>query len=281
MSGNQASKQKSPKRGAAIGSLFIALVAILFFSIRPARRLVRESLMQRVSSAHYEILCPRDALSQEAMTQFANQRESLFTLIDTKLRDAGANSHIRVIFDPAFAAPRAEATGLASYSVTGTTIRAKLNGQKLDLDPAADAEALLHVAWGKPGNLQVVHWVAIALIGEWRGEDIGMAAAGTEQKLGTTKVSSLLNLRSAEISSPEDRDLLGAAWISEVVDLGGPAEVRKLYSAKAKDFDEAEAAKVLGTTPGELERQWQLWVDSYLAGMPSASQAMPMKMPEK
>ena len=118
----------------------------------------------------------------------------------------------------------------------------------------------------------------MSLVGEWRGEDLGMAAAGAEQRLGHKKVSSLLDIHSGELSSPSDRALLGAAWVSEIVEFGGPAAVRKLYAAKVTDFNEAEVAQILGTTPAELERKWQLWMYTYLAGMPPASNSMPANM---
>ena len=84
----------------AIFSLSIAAIAaaLLFFG-GTIRRFVRESLMQRVTSAHYEILCPPGALSQDAMTEFATQREPLFTSLDKKVGDADSNKEIRVVFE--------------------------------------------------------------------------------------------------------------------------------------------------------------------------------------
>ncbi len=273
-----ASEHRFSTRKAASIVLFASMVALLVFFGGPLRRFIHESFMQRVTSAHYEILCPPGALTQDAMTQFASQRESLFTTLDGKLRDAGSNTEIRVIFDTDSSTPSDAASTLQPYTVTGTTIRTKLNGRTPQLDPAADAEALLHVAWGKPGNAEIARWAAMSLVGEWRGEDLGMAAAGAEQRLGHKKISSLLDTHSSEISSPSDRALLGAAWVSEIVEFGGPVAVRKLYSAKAADFTEAEVAQILGTTPAELERKWQLWMYAYLAGMPPASSSMPMNM---
>ena len=54
-------------------SIAAIVVAILFFG-GDLRRFVRESLMQSVTSAHYEILCPPGALPQGAMKEFAMQR---------------------------------------------------------------------------------------------------------------------------------------------------------------------------------------------------------------
>jgi hypothetical protein len=265
-----------------IFSLGIAaiVVAVLFFGGN-LRRFVRESLMQRVTSAHYEILCPPGALSQNAMTEFAIQREPLFTALDKKLGDADSNVEIRLIFDPTFPDPLSGETGQQPYSVTGKTIRTKLRGQTPQLPAAADAEALLYAAWGKPGNAQLAQWTAIWLVGDWRGTETGMAAAQVEQRLGHKKLASLLGDPGNEISSSDDRTILGAAWISEIAEFGGADAVRKLYAARMPHPNLAGAAKTLSTTPLELDRKWQLWIYAYLAGMPSMPRdsGMPMDMP--
>jgi hypothetical protein len=258
-----------------------ALVVIVIVFARPLRRYVRESLMQSVTSAHYRVLCPPGALSQEAMTQFATQRESLFAAVDRKLNDVASNTEIRLILDPDFKASDAMTDAGQPYEVTGTTVRTMLRGSVPDLDPAADAEALLHVAWGKPGSPLVAHWTALWLIGRWQGQELGMAAAEVEQKVGHKKVATLLG-RPLDVGiSPQDRTLLGAAWVTAVAELGGTAEVRRLYSAKVTKLDVAEVTKALGTTPTELERKWQMWIYAYIAGMPPASHSMtmPMDMP--
>jgi hypothetical protein len=260
---------------------FAAIVVALFFFGPTLRRFVRESFMQRVTSAHYEILSPPLALSQEAMTEFATQREPLFTNLDKKLGDADSNKEIRVIFDFNFPGPPADETGQEPYSVTGTTIRTRLNGRIPKLPPAADAEALLHAAWGKPGNAQIARWTAIWLEGGWRGTEIGMAAAQVEQRTGHKRVASVLLDSGGEISAPDDQALLGAAWISEIAEFGGSATIRKLYATKMSHPNIADVTKALGTTPVELDRKWQLWMYAYLAGMPSMPRdsGMPMNMP--
>jgi len=263
----------------AIFSLAIAAILIaLFFFGGNLRRFVRESLMQRVTSAHYEILCPPGALPQNAMTEFATQREPLFTALDKKLRDAASNMEIRIIFDLKFPESPAGETGQQPYSVSGTTIRTRLIGQTPQLPAAADAEALLYAAWGKPGNAQIARWTAIWLVGDWRGAEIGMAAAQVEQRLGHKKLASLLVDPGGEISSPDDQSLLGAAWITEIAEFGGTGAVRKLYAAKMSHPNVPEVTKALGTTPLELDRKWQLWMYAYLAGMPSPPSASGMQM---
>ena len=271
--------------GKPLAVFFLSTAAIalfLFYFGGNMRRFVRESLMQRVTSAHYEILCPPGSLSQDAVTTFAKQREPLFAALDKKLRDAGSNSMIRIIFDHAFAGSLpSDSELMPTYSVSGETIRTKLRGKTLRLPAAADAEALLHAAWGKPGNAQLARWTAIWLVGDWRGGEIGMAAAEVEQRLGHKNVASLLVDPGGEISSPDDRTLLGAAWISEIAEFAGMDAIRKLYTKEMPHLNVADVTKALGTTPLELDRKWQLWMYSYLAGMPSMpnNSGMPMDMP--
>ena len=266
----------------AIYSLSITAlsIALLFFG-GALRRFVRESLMQSVTSTHYEILCPPGALSQEAMREFATMREPLFASLDKKVGDAVSNTEIRVVFDPNIPGPPVGDPDQQPYSVTGTTIRTRLNGRVPQLSAAADAEALLYATWGRPGNAQIAGWTAIWLVGEWRGAEIGMAAAQVEQRLGHKKVVSILRDPWSEISSPDDQSLLGAAWVSEIAEFGGAETVRKLYATKMTHPNVAAVANALGTTPLELDRKWQLWMYAYLAGMPTASHdsGMPMKMP--
>ena len=278
----KARSERGFSRPLAIFFLSIAaiVIALVYFGGN-LRRLARESLMQRVTSSHYEILCPPGALSQSAMAEFAKQREPLFAALNKKLGDAESNLEIRVVFDPNFTElPSGESTGQA-YTATGTTIRTRLNGPAPHLPAAADAEALLYAAWGKPGNAQIARWTSIWLVGDWRGAEIGMAAAQVEQRLGHKKVASLLVDPGGEIASPDDQCLLGAAWTSEIAEFGGADAVRKLYSAKMPHPSVAEVTKVLGTTPLELDRKWQLWIYAYLAGMPSmpGDSGMPMNMP--
>jgi hypothetical protein len=275
---DKASSQRGFIKPLAIVMLSVAgIVAGFFFYGATLRRFVRESLMQRVTSSHYEILCPPGALSQSDMTEFATQREPLFNALDKKLGDADSNAEIHMIFDPQFPVPLDE-TSQQPYSVAGLTIRTKLKGHNAYVPAAADAEALLYAAWGKPGNAQIARWTAIWLLGDWHGTEIGMAAAQVEQKLGHKKLASLLADPGGEISSPDDRSLLGAAWISEIAEFGGADAVRKLYGARMSHPNVAAVTQALGTTPLELDRKWQMWIYAYLAGMPSMPRDTSMRM---
>jgi hypothetical protein len=256
----------------------VVLMVLIFVFAGSLRRYIRESRMQSVTSARYQVLCPPGSLSQQTMLQFAEQRESLFAGLDRKLNDAASNAKIRVILDPDFRATDAAVGTAQTYEVTGTTIRTKLSGALPQLDSAADAEALLHAAWGNPGNPLIAHWTAVWLVGDWQGEELGMAAATVEQRIGHKKVESLLGRRAGGVLSPQDRVLLGSAWINAIAELGGPAEVQKLYSAQMTKLDVAEVTKALGTTSTELERKWQMWMYAYIAGMPPANHTMTMPM---
>src|SRR5437588_574773 len=182
------------KIGAIWALSAVALVVIAALFAGPLRRYVRESFMQRVTSAHYEILCPAGALS--------------------------------------------------------------------------------HIAWGEPASPLVAHWTALWLIGQSKGQELGMAAAEVEQKLGHKKVANLLGQPSDGTISAQDRALLGAAWVNAIAELGGPAKVRQLYSAKMTKLDVSEVTKALGTNSTELERKWQMWMYAYIAGMPPATHSM-------
>ena len=258
----------------------MALVLALPFFVGTLRRFVRESLMQRVTSVHYEILCPARALPQDAMVQFAAQREHLFNALNKKLGDVDSNMEIRVVFDPKFKPEIPDMTGRQPYAVSGTTIRTELKGETLQLPPAADAESLLQAAWGEPGNPQIARWTGAWLAGETTGTDFGMPAAQVEQRLGHKKVASVLADPGGEISSPKDRSSLGVAWISQLAEFGGMDAVKKLYTAKMPHANVADVTRALNTTPLELDRKWQLWMDSYLAGMPPmpSNSTMPMDM---
>ncbi len=259
----------------------VALVIALYFYGGTILQFGRETLMRRATSAHYEILCPPWALSPNSVKEFAAQREFVFKRLNKKLDDAGSNVEIRIVFNPNYSDRQSSDAGARTYSVAGTTIRAKLIGRVPQLPDAADAEALLHATWSKPGNAQITKWIALWLVGQSSGTDLGMVAAQVEQRLGHKNVESLLADPGGEISTVRDRDALGAAWISEISEFGGAAAVKQLYTADIAHPNIAEVAKALSTTPLELDRKWQLWMYAYLAGMPSmpSDSTMPMNMP--
>lgn len=275
----QPSQRGFSMRTAAIAVILAGLLVLFGFIFLPLRQFIRESFMPRVASAHYEILFPSYA-SPDTMRQFESQRETLFASLDARLGGAASKVKIRIVFE---APPSAEhaANAAPAFTVTGETIRTVLHGPTPQLDPVADAEAVLHAAWGDPGDARISQWTAYWLVGEWHGEELGMAAAAVEQKFGHQTLTNVLHASPNEIPSPLDQTLLGAAWVSEVADLDGTAAVQKVYVAKLPNFDPSNVARALQTTPLELDRQWQMWMYSYIAGMPAMpnSTAMPMEMP--
>jgi len=270
-----------PKRFIYFFPALVAIVAALFLLGGPLGRLIRESFMEHITSAHYEVLAPANALSKGTMEQFAARRETVFATLNQRLGTSTSNAKIRVVLDPAFPGTTSSATSEQPYSVSGTTIRTKLIAGNPALPAAADAEALLFAAWGKPGNDRIARWTATWLTGDWRGSEIGMAAAEVEQKFGYKNLQFVLDDSPTEIAAGDSQDLLGAAWISEVAEFGGEDTVRKLYSARMRRPNMADITKVLGTSQLELERKWQMWSYAYLAGMPpmSRNSTMPMNMP--
>ena len=263
-----------------LGIFFLALLVRMLSFSNPLRHWIRESRVQRTASAHYEVVYPAGAIREQGLQQFLSQRESLFVTLNERLGGKASGTRLRIIFDPEFSPRISEPGATEFYSVDGLTIRARQNASAPVLDSAADGEAMLTAAWGKPGNPLIAHWTAVWLVGEWRGHDLGMSAAEVQQKLGHTTLLNLLEQPSGN-SPTGDHAMLGAAWLSEVAELAGPAQVRKLYSAPLTRLDLAQVAQVLGTSPPELERGWQLWLDAYIAGMPAASHSatMPMRMP--
>ncbi len=261
-----------------LGMFFLALLVRTLGISNPLRHWIREARVQR--TAHYDVVYPAGTIRKEALRQFLSQRESLFATLNERLGGKASSARLRIIFDPEFSPKVSEPSAAEFYSVDGLTIRARLNAYTPELESAADAKAMLNATWGTPGDPLIAQWTAEWLAGEWRGQDLGIAAAKVQQDLGHTTLSNLLEQPSGN-SSAGDRAILGAAWLSEVAEFAGPAQVHKLYSASLIRPDLAGIAKVLGTSPPELEREWQLWIDAHVAGMPAASHSMtmPMRMP--
>ena len=272
--------RRSPGLWIVLGIFFLALLVRTLGISNPLRHWVRESRVQRTASAHYEVSYPAGAIRQEALQQFLSQRETLFATLNERLGRKASSARLGIIFDPEFSSKVSKPSAAEFYSVEGLTIRTRLNGSTPELDSAADAEAMLNAAWGKPGNPLIAQWTAVWLVGQWRGQDLGMAAAEVQQKLVHATLSNLLEQPSGN-SSAGDRAILGAAWLSEVAEFASPEQVHQLYSALITRLDLAQVAQLLGKSPPEFEREWQLWIDAYIAGMPATSHSMtmPLRMP--
>lgn len=141
-----------------LGIFFLALMVRTLGISNPLRHWIRESRVQRIASAHYQVSYPVGAIRQEALEQFLSQRESLFATLNDRLGGRASGARIRIIFDPEFSSKDFAPTATEFYSVDGMNIRTRLNGSAPELDSAADAEAMLTAAWGKPGNPLIAQW---------------------------------------------------------------------------------------------------------------------------
>ncbi len=218
-----------------------------------------ERHLQSISSAHYQVLFDPKAYSAESIRAFASERERILAAQAARLGAPPDALRLRVVLYPSLISLRAATGSERLYSVDGTTIREAL-GDFIDrVDPAADAAALLNAAWGKPGSARVGEWVARWLAGEWRGRPVEPYAAQIEAEVGHYTLAQLAASSSDGFLSPLVRQPLGAAWVGTQFARSGLAAVRRLYSAKPGEPDLTALAARLGTTPAQLEQDWQRW----------------------
>ncbi len=234
----------------------VCLAAAFYAGLEQAPRIqpwLAERGLQSFSSAHYQILYDPKVYSPETIRAFAEEREQILAAAAAQLDLPLAASavHLRVVLYPNLASLRAAAAAERPYSVEGTTIRAVLGDYNTQVDPAADAAALLDAAWGPPGTARMGEWVARWLAGTWRGREVNEWAAQIEGEVGHYTVAQLVASSSDGLLSPLVRNPLGAAWVGTIFDRSGLAAVRKLYSTKL----DAQ----LGAGSAQLENDWQRW----------------------
>jgi hypothetical protein len=261
------------------GALFASVA--LYAGLHEAPRLQlwqAERHLERLSSSHYEILYDPRAHSPEAIWTFVAERERTLAAQAVRLNqalDASADPqhpeiHLRVVLYPNLSSMRLATSSERPFRVDGTTIRAVVENYISGLDPAADAAALLHAAWGPPGAQRMDEWVARWLAGEWRGRAVDDWATQIESEVGHYTLAQLVAGSSDELLSPLVRNPLGAAWVGTIFERSGLATVRKLYSAKLSSVDAASLAAQLGLTPAQLEQDWGQWTTHHLtAGVAS------------
>jgi len=140
----------------------------------------------------------------------------------------------RVIFDPDFKAGAASTDEARAYDVTATTVRIGLmaGGFRNSIRRRTPRRCCM---W--PGASRGVWSLLIGRrsgwLGRWQGQELGMAAAEVETTgWPTSRLRVCWDSRPDAGISPQDRALLGAAWVNAIAEFGGAAEVRKLYSAK-------------------------------------------------
>ncbi len=210
-----------------------------------------------VSSAHYKILFAPRSHAAESVRALAEQRERLLATMAGRLETPPEKVRLRVVLYPDLASLRAATGSERAYRVDGATIRAVLGGYIVQVDPAADAAALLNTAWGRPGSTHVGEWVARWLAGQCCDRDIAQWAAQIESEVGHYTLAQLADSSSDSFLSPLVRQPLGAAWVGTIFDRKGLAAVHQLYTAKSADLP--ALATRLGVAPAQLEQDWQQW----------------------
>ena len=215
MSHPSASFSKPP----AIFSLGGAAVPSHFTFLAPLRRFARESLMHRVTSAHYEILCPPGAVP-DTMKEFATQQRISFHTLDKKLGDAG---RMRKFASSSTRFPIASAceSGQRPYSVSGTTIRTKLKG----LVPSFPTRPTPKRSFTQPGASRETRKSpvdAMWLVGEWRGQKSEWPPRKWSSGSATRK-SRACWPPGGEISSPETRRCWGPHGSAKLPNSAAPA----------------------------------------------------------
>ncbi|HJY88292.1 MAG TPA: hypothetical protein VKE24_15775 [Candidatus Acidoferrales bacterium] len=254
--------------GQAFGALCtsVALGAALAEAPRVPSWLTERNL-RRFSSSHHQVLYDPGAFSADFIRQFAQERERILAAETRRLNlspnpsGTGRASpiHLRIVLYPDLSSFR-KATGIErTYGVEGTTIRAVLGGYIKEVDPAADAAALLNAAWGRAGSPRMGDWAAEWLAGEWHGRTVDDCAAQIEREQGHYLLAQLVANNSDAFLSPLVRTPLGAAWMGTVVRRSGLEAVHKLYSAKLSEPNTASLAALLDTRPADLEQEWHDW----------------------
>jgi hypothetical protein len=245
-----------------IGSLALSLVlaAGVYTGLASAgewRTRIAEQRLERLATEHYEILYDPAAFPRETVEALGAERERILARLAARLGADADEVRIRLILYPSFIAKRAATRNDRAFTVSGNTIRAVLHGYVQNVDPAADATALLQAKWGEPGSAVVGGWVARWLANEYRGRPLEDAVAQIGRARDAISVADLLNGAPDGMLSPLVREPLGAAWIGRIHDEFAMAGVRKVYAAGASEPTLDPIATHLGTSPERMEAAWK------------------------
>jgi glycosyl hydrolase family 113 len=246
---------------AALGSaLTAAALAASAIMAQPVKSWLADRGLERFSSAHYEIRYPGASFTGPSIRALAAERESILNSAAARLGTSLNSVHLKIILYADFPSERRATQSHPPYRVVGTTIRAALTGYFHELDPAADAAALLYATWGKPASPLVGDWMARWLAGEWRGRSVDAWAAQMESEVGHHAIRQLYEGVPDGELSPDVNQMLGAAWIDWAYSRGGLAAVRKLYEGPAGPLGYEKAPAALGLAPNDLEAGWRDWL---------------------
>ncbi len=241
--------------GAAIA---LALLFCASLWILPRLRIWwHDRAMSRFAFAHHDIHYNPRQFAPGAILAVAAEREKNLLSDAARIEFSGELPRLQVYLYGDFPSER-EATGShLPYHVRGTRIRAVLSGSIQELDPAADAEALLRFAWGTPGAPLGGEWVAHWLAGSWRGQSIPAWAAQLETELGHHTAKELIEDSPDGELSPLVRTPLGAAWVGWVRERFGLDGVRRIYDAKQSQLNLEALADLLNIPSYVLENEWR------------------------
>ena len=270
--------------------LAVGASAALFVGLQNASTLrlwSGERGLSRATTLHYEIVYDPKAFSSESVRAFANEREQLLAAMAARLGVSLDGVWLRLVLYSDLATFRAATRDDGLFRVDGTTVRAVRGGWVQEVDPGADASALLTAVWGRSGWARMGEWVARWLAGGWRGRAVEQWAGQIEAEVGHHTLAELVGSSSDGYLSPLVRNPLAAAWIANVFDRARTANspdqalaaVRKLYAAKPAQMNAAGLAALLGSTPAQLEEDWRHWTARLAAATMPSAPAAPAPLP--
>lgn len=243
------------------------------------------------NSAHYSILFDPARFDEQQIWELAAERERMLAALAARLHPvvagqtgAGspqqllANLRIRLVLYPSAVAKRMATREDGTWTISGSTIRAHFETRSGQLDPAADAAALLHEICGGPGDALLGRWVARWLAGTWRGGPIEQAAARILAEEGHFALAQLMQPDTEAEISPLVREPLGAIWVGNVGEWLGPRRILTIYRTPDRPGRKPGVSRQLEASSEELERVWKQVTRDLTERFPYAGSA-PRKVP--
>ena len=256
------------KIGAVAAVCFAGLVYGGLWAVPRTQTWRDEHRMAELASAHYKIRYDSAHFSRQFIEGLAAKRETILAREAALLKFPVDSARLHLFIYGDFSAERRATSSREPYSVDGTAVRAVLGGYIQELDPAADAAALLNAVWGGPGSRLLGAWVARWLAGEWRGRSVDAWAAQIQSEVRDYSLAELLSDDSGFEISPLVRAPLAATWVGWVYDRFGLDGVHKVYSTTEEPAVNALAQR-LGMTAPQLEQSWREWTATLQTKHPS------------